>query len=430
MKILVLYRLLTANSRNTIFEHLYSFKKYYKKAHYHYYNVTTGIPKYLTKIKYDGIILHYTFLSARFKLSNSAWIKYISNIKELKGFKVAIPQDEYVDTNKLCVLFKSQNISIVFTCFNRKHDWLLAYPKKETNLKAYKPVLTGYVDVDEIKNLKLKDYRSRPIDIGYRARKLPYYLGLHGQLKYKLAIDFKKKLKNTNYSYDISFTDKNDRNAFLSKEWYLFLNNCKAFLGCEGGASLLDKTGEIRKLVDNYIKLNPKATFQETEKACFKGKDFNINCFTVSPRHFEAAMTKTLQILVEGHYGGILKPDLHFIKLNKDFSNINDVLLKLQDHYHCQKIINRAYKDIVLSKKYSYKKFTQFVIDSFKKNVRPSDFNIKDEILFNFTGYFIIIRNVFLSFMYKLMSLFVYRPLRYFGINSKIDITKRLFNYK
>ncbi len=51
---------------------------------------------------------------------------------------------------------------------------------------------------------------------------------------------------------------------------------------------------------------HPNASFDEIEKACFPGKDYNISCFALSPRHFEAVMTKTLQILVEGKYGEFL----------------------------------------------------------------------------------------------------------------------------
>ena len=71
MKILVLYKMGSTVVRNTITEHLYSFKNYYKEADYHYFNVIKRIPTYLTKIKYDGVILHYTFLSYRYKLSKN-----------------------------------------------------------------------------------------------------------------------------------------------------------------------------------------------------------------------------------------------------------------------------------------------------------------------------------------------------------------------
>jgi len=259
---------------------------------------------------------------------------------------------------------------------------------------------------------------------------LPYYIGLHGQLKYKLAVVFLRKLRYKNFIYNITITDKNERNALLSKDWYLFLRNCKAILGCEGGASLLDETGKIRKLVEHYIELHPQATFRETRNICFKGKDFNINCFTVSPRHFEAAITKTLQILVEGHYEGILKPNIHYIKLNKDFSNINEIFIKLKNYNYCQKIIDRAYRDIVLSKKYSYNKFVQLVILTIKKNTSSLNSNIKDDIIFYFVGYLINVRNKFLFFLYRLLNLLIYIPLKRFNIYSKIDMKKRFFYYK
>ncbi|MBT8506740.1 hypothetical protein B1F79_04690 [Coxiella-like endosymbiont of Rhipicephalus sanguineus] len=45
----------------------------------------------------------------------------------------------------------------------------------------------------------------------------------------------------------------------------------------------------------------------------------------ISPRHFEAVATKTLQILYEGEYSNILKPWVHYVPLKKDYSNFDEV---------------------------------------------------------------------------------------------------------
>ena len=42
--------------------------------------------------------------------------------------------------------------------------------------------------------------------------------------------------------------------------------------------------------------------------------------FAISPRHLEAVVTKTAQVLVEGSYSGVLEPERHYIPVRRDFS--------------------------------------------------------------------------------------------------------------
>lgn len=429
MKILVLYKINYMNVRNTINEHLYSFKKYSEDVNFYYFNALRSIPRYLSYLKFDGVIIHYTFLSERFKDNKELWKKLINNIKNLNGYKVAIPQDEYEETNLLCDLFKNHNIKTVFTCcFFKKEDYLKAYPEEKTNLDYRIHVLTGYVDENEVISLKKKciKYEDRPIDIGYRARRLPYYLGKHGQLKYELAEFFLSKLKNSDYRIDISNDYGEIKEVFYSKEWYKFLLRCKSFLGCEGGASLLDPDGKIKRKVRKYIRKYPDADFAEVEKSCLLGKDYNICSFLISPRHFEAIITKTLQVLVEGEYEGILKSGLHYIELKKDFSNIDKVLELLKDDDYCQKIIGQAYNDIILSGKYTYRKFVNLVLNHIRNNKNYQKIYILDKILFFIFGIYIPIRNFFIGIVIKIFYLLIIKLLKNKKIYNKIKNYKLL----
>ena len=51
----------------------------------------------------------------------------------------------------------------------------------------------------------------------------------------------------------------------------------------------------------------------------------------LSGRNVEAAGTKTVQILLEGAYGGYLQPDVHYIPVRKDFSNLREAIGKFRD---------------------------------------------------------------------------------------------------
>ena len=76
-----------------------------------------------------------------------------------------------------------------------------------------------------------------------------------------------------------------------------------------------------------------------------------------SPRIFEAITLKSALILFEGKYSGVIKPFIHFIPLKKDFSNIDNVFDKLKDDNYLQLMVDRAFKDVILSGLYTYSSF-------------------------------------------------------------------------
>ena len=74
---------------------------------------------------------------------------------------------------------------------------------------------------------------------------------------------------------------------------------------------------------------NLDAGFDEVEAACFPGRDMKRVYSAISPRVFEAALAEACQVLVPGHYLGILHANEHYIPLAADFSNIVQVLDEL-----------------------------------------------------------------------------------------------------
>jgi hypothetical protein len=428
MIILVLYTINYRDVRNTIAEHTFCFRKYLKNDLVLYLNIDDRIPFYAKYFSYDAVLLHYTFLSQRFLNDKKRWQRLINELKKFKGFKVAMPQDDYDGTDQLCYLFNQCHIKTLFTVFDKKEDYTKAYKKAKT-LKEIITVLTGYVDDMAVKRLStmIKPFKERKIDIGYRARKLPYYFGKHGQLKHKIATLFLSRLKNSTVNYDITSTNKgSDKdNVFYDKDWYKFLLKCKAFLGCESGSSILDNTGIFKKKVLVYMEAHPKASFSEVQKKCFPNSDGEINCFVISPRHFEACMTKTLQILVEGNYNNILVPEKHYIPLKKDFSNYQSVVKLLKNQKYCEKIIDNAYKDIIISKKYHYSNFAKLVRNNIYKNLKTKKDSLIDMILFQLLSFIYNIRNTWTYYNFRKFIYYCYLFIRgrlklSFNIHSNI----------
>lgn len=359
MKILVIYfQRYEKTIRNTINEHLYSFKRYSEEECY-YLNAALGIPWYISKINFDLTIYHYTIFAKKWNLREfNKLLKRWHRLKNISGYKVAIPQDEYIHSDAINDFFKNFKIKTVFTCLP-KTEWHKVYPPEKSGIEHYITVFAGYIDENAVKEISSMDGIQRDIDIGYRARKLPYWLGRHGQFKSLLADRFINSGINHKLKVDIS-TEFDD--VLGGADWYNFLLRCRTVLGSEGGASLHDPTGEIRKKVEEYVTKYPKATFEDVEKECFPGQDGNLRLFALSPRHFECCITKTCQVLLEGEYDGIFKPGIHYIEIKKDWSNMEEVIRKIENISYCKKLAENAYRDIVESGLYTYKRFVELIL--------------------------------------------------------------------
>jgi len=371
LKILIIYKSVEYPLRKTIEEHLYSFKRY-TDAECYYIKLDTGfqylrqtnkpIPTYLTKIDFDIIIFHYGFLATRFVDKNymDIAVNQAMPFMNSKAIKVIIPQDEWLHTNALNDFINRFNIDVIFTVAP-KTEWKKIYDQINHDKVKFYPVLTGYVDDHAIKKIEtFVRTIKKTIDIGYRASNQPQWMGRHGYLKSQIAGIFRNASKKYNLKTDISIDPKD---IFLKEKWYKFLARCKYMIGVEGGATVLDKSGEIWKKGSAYVKERPNASFEEIEEACFPGLDGQLQLIAISPRHLECCMSRTCQVLVEGTYNGILKPNIHYLEVKADFSNLDNVLNIIKEDSIREEITDNAYRDIILSEKYSYRSFSNFVIE-------------------------------------------------------------------
>jgi hypothetical protein len=76
---------------------------------------------------------------------------------------------------------------------------------------------------------------------------------------------------------------------------------------------------------------------------------------------------------MEGKYAGIFKPSIHYIEIKSDFSNINEVFSLIQNKDYCQNIAENAYRDVVLSGKYTYRQFANMVVEHIVENRSPAE---------------------------------------------------------
>jgi Glycosyl transferases group 1 len=73
----------------------------------------------------------------------------------------------------------------------------------------------------------------------------------------------------------------------------------------------------------------------------------------ISSRHFDAIGTKTCQIMLRGRFNDILVPDQHYLAVEPDYSNADDVIRRFKDVTERQRIVDNAYDFVMAGHTYA-----------------------------------------------------------------------------
>lgn len=373
--ILIIYSSFIYPLPSAVINHLYSFQRYSTHRCFYLNMGIRRIPWYLKKVNFDLIIFDTIFLAMRWdkpvfrRLMEKAQI-----LKQVDAVKVALPQDEFINTDILCDFINDFGIDYVFSVAPAT-EWPKIYDTVNFEKVKFYQVLTGYIDEKDKARINLlsESIKTRTIDIGYRAWEAQPWLGRHGIIKKRIAELFQKYAPQRKLVTDISLRRED---TLLGDDWYKFLLNCKYTIGVEGGASVLDRDGTIKKKAEWYLKAHPDANFEEVEKHCFPGRDGHLELYAISPRHLEACVTRTCQILTEGKYNNILQPGIHYIEMKRDFSNMDEVLDIVKQDTVRNEISERCYKDIVKSGKYTFTSFVDEICDKTLRTPKPFKYSL------------------------------------------------------
>lgn len=342
-------------------DHLYAFRRYSGCRCFYLNLALRGVPWYLTRISFDLIVFTTYFLGARWTKDDARRaITRARRLRSLGGVKIAFPQDEFVNTAWFCDFINEFHVEYVFSVAPES-EWPVLYPTVDARTVRFVRVLTGYLDETTLGRIAelAQAVPDRPIAIGYRTAVLPWW-GRFGWIRKRLAEVFADRARSRGWRTDIS----THAGAFFNgDDWFRFLLRCRYTIGVEGGASLLDPDGTVQERCLSYLAGHPAATFEELEAACFPRLDGSLRLRTLSPRHLEACATRTCQILVEGEYSGVLVPGRHYIELKEDFRNLDEVLSMVQRDHLREEIIERAYREIVQSGRFTYRRFVEFVLE-------------------------------------------------------------------
>jgi len=183
---------------------------------------------------------------------------------------------------------------------------------------------------------------NRRFGIGFKGAQYPKWLGDSERNDFVYLLQ--KKMSNSGHSISIG-TGNVDR-----CKWADFLRSCCMVAGAEAGTYFLDPSGRIMEEAKLIAQQNPECNHEQIIKAAISKTNCSyVSGKVISSRHFEAIGTQTGQILIEGNYNGILMPDIHYVAVKKDMSNLGEKLRELEDKDRMASLIQSAW-DLVSSR--------------------------------------------------------------------------------
>jgi hypothetical protein len=380
-KILLVYSALTHPLRANTWQLIECFRQY-GDAHWFYLNLAhKPAPSYLASVGFDLIIFQTTF-TQRLSRSEAHYKTMTRRANFFQGLsipKVALVQDEFSNVSRVERFINAFGVGTVFSVAPES-EWPKLYPSVDRERVRFRRVLTGYLDdatLDRLIAAGLAGGR-RKRDIVYRAAGSPSPAwGRLGYTKQLMADAVLRLASASGLDVDISTAAKD---ALYGAAWVEFLAGARYTIGAPSGASLLDRDGEIAKRVDAYRRLHPQASFEEVERQCFAGMDGNIFITTIGPRHIEACATRTCQILVRGDYNGLLEPDVHYISVRPDLSDLPQVIASLGDEARRKRIVERAFDDVVRPLRITYRNFVNEILNTSmsQTDVKRAELNARE----------------------------------------------------
>jgi hypothetical protein len=315
-----------------------------------YWNAGYSVPRGIRRLVVDAVILDNTLLVARWAPEFPARRPTFDWLADVSALKVAFPQDEYNHAHVLDDWLADLSVDVVFSVFGPEHRELL-YPRL-SQMARFEKCLTGYVDELDVARhaATVLPHDRRDLDLAYRAQALTPRFGRRGQLKHTVADDVSPAARAAGLRVDVS-TDPRD--AVLGDRWFPFIASARAVLGSESGASAIDRRGELLRAERALVAEHPDLTFADFDAAMPAGWDNELPG-SVGPRHLEAAAARTCQVLVEGHYDGVLEPEVHYLPVRADGSNVAEIVERLEDHELVEATATRTYADLALSGRYGY----------------------------------------------------------------------------
>jgi hypothetical protein len=355
-RVLVIHNL-QSQTRKTTVDFTSAFGRHGRGLEVHYLNLFGIAASKEIEQSYDLALVTPEALSTR---QVAYWPEIEARIVRLLSAskrRVLLPQDDYTFSSRLDDLAIEAEIDTVWTPLPM--DSVL-YPRAVSRGVKFMKCLTGYI---EDSSLPLyvshsKSFEDRQIDLGQRVSALPSSFGVVGERKSIITKVMAEEFKARGLRVDVSFDSKD---VLIGDEWLRFLGNTRFTVSRKGGSSIADTqfrlTDSLQQLRDLFTWLPESFLSRLASK---RGVVYG-SWEEVSPRLFEAAAMGVCQVLEEDNYlDGELKPWVHYIPLDSDFGNLEQIFSFIKQEEQVRLMIARSKEALIDSGEFSYKTFVKY----------------------------------------------------------------------
>lgn len=315
-------------------------------------NTTLGFPRAMWMLRFDVVVLHYSIFGTVPYALPEPFVDYVLGFD---AYRVGFFQDEYRFCPQRFQVIKDLELDCVYTLVEPQY-FDQTY-RAFTGVPRIVHTLPGYVGAELLAAARIhaRPDEHRPVDVAYRARDVPFYLGRAAREKPQIGRGFAAAARDSGLNLDIS-VEYADR--LYGIRWWRSLGGARAVLGVEGGASVFDLTGEAYAEYERVMAEHPGISFEAyvSRAPVLRSLEYTIPYLMITPRHFESAAFGCAQVLFEGSYSGVLAPDVHYIPLKKDFSNVDEVIERVRDRDERRRVAVAARRDLVESGRFSYER--------------------------------------------------------------------------
>jgi len=338
MRIIVLYHARFAVAP-AISHYLMALKRH--SAHeVEYFNVLQPV---IDLSDYDVVFINFCVVS--FARHPAPFMEPLTEaLQRYRGRKVASVQDEYDFTDKVKRFLCDVGVDIVLT--NVPPVGIpFVYTGPEFANVRFLTVQTAYLSEEllTISPSLILPLTERLLVVGYRGRKLPYRLGDLGWHKAEVGIRFKRICEEAGLQADI---EVEEARRLSGDAWLEFIRSCQVMLGSPSGSNVFDFDGSLHQWVVAQYNADPTITYADVRQH-INTHQVSYDMAQISARIYEAAVQKTALALVRGGYSGVIEPDEHYVPIEPDYSNIDQVLERLTDTPAMQAMADRAYHHII-----------------------------------------------------------------------------------
>lgn len=368
LNVLYLYNS-TQTYTSTVHEHIACFAKHSRhRSFFCHHDHAAEFDVDLSR--FDAIAIHYSIRLPFDQVSPSAG----KAIAKFNGLKFLFIQDEYDYTHRAWHWIKTLGIQLVFTVVPQR-GIAQAYPSSEFPGTRFISTLTGYVPEELNLNPDTTAPSQRALIVGYRGRPLPIRYGKLGMEKIGIGEIVKNYCDAHGIENDIAWSEES---RIYGPRWYEFMGSCRSMLGSESGSNVFDWDGTLVERIASFRKLNPQVEDDEVYEKFVRTEEIDGFMNQVSPRIFEAIAARTVLVLFEGDYSGVVKAGQHFIPVKKDGSNLDEVMRLLRDGAYVDAMVERAYQDVIATGKYSYQSFVSLVDEEIEVSHKVLEYHKKE----------------------------------------------------